>query len=76
MAEACLGRPAATIPAQLAQLVIQGATAQAAALVSRALAAAEPGSTLWFLPVEPLLAVYDAPDLWAPALRRLRARAA
>jgi tetratricopeptide (TPR) repeat protein len=76
MAEACLGRPAATISAQLAQLVIQGATAQAAALVSRALAAAEPGSTLWFLPVEPLLAVYDAPDLWAPALRRLRARAA
>jgi hypothetical protein len=48
----------------------------AAPLVDHALAAAPAGNAGWLLPVEPLLNVTTAPDIWAPVLARLRARAA
>jgi hypothetical protein len=41
-----------------------------------ALADAPAGNGGWLLPVEPLLRVNAAPDVWAGALARLRARAA
>lgn len=59
-----------------AQLVAAGRHADAATLVDRALALAPPGSLGWLLPVEPLLAIAQAPDAWAPVLARLRMRAA
>jgi len=58
------------------QLVLAGHVDLAAALLDQALAQAPPGGALWTLPIEPLLAVADQPARWAPALRRLRARAA
>jgi tetratricopeptide (TPR) repeat protein len=48
----------------------------AAKVVELALADAPPGAAGWLLPVEPLLHVAAAPALWAPALARLRNRAA
>jgi hypothetical protein len=45
-------------------------------LVDHALTVAPPGNAGWLLPVEPLLNVAAAPDTWAPALTRLRTRAA
>jgi hypothetical protein len=56
--------------------VTAGCAPEAARLVNRALAAAEPGDSVWVLPVEPLLNVHAATSLWAGALARLRARAA
>jgi len=50
--------------------------ATAASLIDRALADAPPGNAGWLLPLEPLLAVPANPELWAPALARLRIRAA
>ena len=40
------------------------------------LTAAPPGNTGWIVPVEPLLNVAAAPDVWTPVLARLRTRAA
>ena len=48
----------------------------AAALVERALAGAPRSSAGWLLPLEPLLHVASDPDRWAPALARVRNRAA
>jgi hypothetical protein len=59
-----------------AAMVLRGAHPEAARLVDDALAAAPPGSAGWLLPVEPLLHVTAHPDLWAPALERLRTRSA
>jgi len=48
----------------------------AAAVVDRALADAPPGaSDGWLIPLDPLLRVRRAPDVWAPVLARLRSRA-
>jgi DNA-binding winged helix-turn-helix (wHTH) protein len=54
----------------------RGDMAEAVHLIERALDEAPPGSTLWLLPVEPLLAVSAASAPWQPALARLRNRAA
>jgi DNA-binding winged helix-turn-helix (wHTH) protein/Flp pilus assembly protein TadD len=61
---------------QAAHLSLAGARADAARLVDGALAAAPAGSAGWALPVEPLLNVGGHPAIWAPALTRLRTRAA
>lgn len=53
-----------------------GARRQAAHLVEQSLINAPPGSAGWLLPLEPLLHVTSDPGLWAPALARLRNRAA
>lgn len=58
-----------------ALLSAAGNRAAAAHLVDEALAAAPPGNSGWTLPVDPLLAVYDSPDVWARPLDRLRTRA-
>lgn len=57
-------------------LDLTGQTAFAAQTLDGALAAAPPGNAGWLLPVEPLLNVAAAPDLWGSALSRLRSRAA
>jgi tetratricopeptide (TPR) repeat protein len=49
---------------------------RAVQIVDRALAAAPPGNAGWLLPIEPLLNISRNPDVWAPVLTRLRARAA
>jgi hypothetical protein len=56
--------------------VRNGKPAEAARIVDDALAAAPPGSAGWLLPIEPMLQAYANADLWAPALARLRTRAA
>ena len=61
---------------QAVYLVAAGDAASAARLLDHALAAAPPGNAGWVLPVEPLLNVSSAPDLWGPVLARLRSRAA
>jgi tetratricopeptide (TPR) repeat protein len=48
----------------------------AARLMNDALASAPPGNAGWLLPLEPLLHVTSHPNIWAPALARLRTRAA
>jgi hypothetical protein len=55
---------------------LMGHTAFAAQVLDGALAAAPPGNAGWLVPVEPLLNVAAAPDVWAPVLARLRTRAA
>jgi len=52
-----------------------GDAARAVQIVDKALAAAPPGNAGWLLPVEPLLNISRNPDVWAPVLNRLRARA-
>ena len=54
---------------------LMGQTALAAKVIDAALAAAPSGSAGWLTPVEPLLNVSANPDVWAPVLARLRARA-
>ena len=58
------------------QLVLAGAHHEAARLVEAMLAAAPPGNAGWLTPIEPLLNVSAQPAAWAPALARLRTRAA
>jgi DNA-binding winged helix-turn-helix (wHTH) protein len=60
----------------VAQLVLAGDAASAARLLDHALAAAPSGNAGWLLPVEPLLNVSAATEIWAPVLARLRSRAA
>jgi len=57
-------------------IVLSGAEPDAATVIERALIAAPAGNAGWLLPVEPMLRVNAAPALWAPALARLRSRAA
>jgi len=57
-------------------LASAGNHSAAATIVDQALAAAQPGNAGWLLPVEPMLQVSAHPDIWAPALARLRTRAA
>jgi DNA-binding winged helix-turn-helix (wHTH) protein/Flp pilus assembly protein TadD len=49
---------------------------EAAALLDEALTTAPAGNAAWLLPVEPLLHVSAQSTIWAPALARLRTRAA
>jgi DNA-binding winged helix-turn-helix (wHTH) protein len=49
---------------------------EAATGVAQALAKAETGNHVWWLPVEPVLRVADHPAAWATVLAQLRARAA
>ncbi|MEQ1760606.1 MAG: tetratricopeptide repeat protein [Vicinamibacterales bacterium] len=58
-----------------AWLVLQGQHEQAAGMCAAALQRAPYGSAGWWLPVEPTLRVRERPDVWAPALAALRARA-
>lgn len=62
--------------ARAVMLTLQERHGEAADVVARALDAAPPGAFAWLLPVEPVLHVAAHPDVWAPALARLRARAA
>lgn len=59
-----------------AQMVLAGKPVDAARLIDDTLAAAPSGNAGWLLPIEPLLQVSAAPDIWAPALARLRTRSA
>jgi DNA-binding winged helix-turn-helix (wHTH) protein len=61
---------------QAAVLVMAGDPEDAMRLVEQALTVAPPGNAGWLLPVEPLLNVAATPGTWAPALTRLRTRAA
>jgi tetratricopeptide (TPR) repeat protein len=61
---------------QAVALSIAGLHSDAASLVDEALANAPPGNAGWLLPVEPMLQVSAHADIWAPALARLRVRAA
>jgi DNA-binding winged helix-turn-helix (wHTH) protein len=61
---------------QAALLVVAGDVQEAMRLVENALTAAPPGNAGWLIPVEPMLNVAVAQDLWAPVLARLRTRAA
>jgi DNA-binding winged helix-turn-helix (wHTH) protein len=61
---------------QAALLVVAGEVQDAMRLVEHALTAAPPGNAGWLIPVEPMLNVAVAQDLWAPVLARLRTRAA
>ena len=54
--------------------VVNGSAHDAATVVDRVLANAPPSNAGWLLPIEPLLNVGAAPDVWAPTLARLRAR--
>jgi len=56
-------------------LTLRGDSVRAAQLVEAALLAAPAGNAGWFLPVEPVLHVAGRSE-WAPALERLRLRAA
>jgi DNA-binding winged helix-turn-helix (wHTH) protein len=62
--------------AQGARLVAMDDAQAAARLVARALEAAPPGNAGWLIPIEPLLRVREAPDLWKPVLQLLCDRAA
>jgi DNA-binding winged helix-turn-helix (wHTH) protein len=57
-------------------LVLAHRPGDAATLVDEALAAAPAGNAGWLLPVEPLIHVSTQSAIWAPALARLRTRAA
>jgi DNA-binding winged helix-turn-helix (wHTH) protein len=70
------GWPIEAVLCTAAGHVFRGSHADAAQLVDKTLSGAAPGNAAWLLPVEPLLNVGAAPDVWASALTRLRARAA
>jgi DNA-binding winged helix-turn-helix (wHTH) protein len=70
------GGPVETQFLAAAALNAAGDAHRAVQIVDRALAAAPPGNVGWLLPVEPLLNISRNPDVWAPVLTRLRARAA
>jgi tetratricopeptide (TPR) repeat protein len=61
--------------AHAARLVWVGDAPAAAAAFTSALAAAPPGNAGWLLPIEPLLGVSRARDVWTPALAALHLRA-
>jgi Protein of unknown function DUF86 len=54
-------------------IVWQVVTEDPLALVD-ALLAAQPGNAGWLVPIEPLLRVWEAPDVWAPVLQILGKR--
>jgi len=73
------GVPSPSFEAAIGQgivLVGAGDPESAARRVGHALDVALPGNAGWIVPVEPLMNVAAAPDVWAPVLARLRSRAA
>jgi hypothetical protein len=62
--------------AQAVQFAIDGNHADEARLGDQLLSLAPPGNAGWLLPIEPLLNVAAAPEVWSPVLARLRTRAA
>jgi tetratricopeptide (TPR) repeat protein len=76
LVDAALGRAAALVLAgRLGASPRTDAARDAARVLDEALAASAPGSDGWLIPVEPVLQVQAAPEIWAPVLARLRARA-
>jgi DNA-binding winged helix-turn-helix (wHTH) protein len=74
-----LAPPPASVDAAVGHAIAlscAGKHADAATIVDQAFAAAPPGNAGWLLPIEPMLRVSAHPHVWAPALARLRARAA
>lgn len=67
--------PFEVVMARAGLLSFAGDIADAARLADDGLAAAAPGSAGWLLPIDPLLAVHRAPDVWAAVLARLGQRA-
>jgi DNA-binding winged helix-turn-helix (wHTH) protein len=65
-----------TALAAAVMLVLADKHEDAARIVDGGLAMAPPGNAGWLLPLEPLLHVTSHPNIWAPALARLRTRAA
>jgi len=61
--------------ARAALLVADHDAVGAARLVAAALASSPPGNAGWLIRIEPLLAVSQAPDVWAPVLATLKKRA-
>lgn len=61
--------------AQAGARVLAGAAEDGAQIVDRALAGAAPGNAGWLLPIEPLLRVTAAPEVWQAPLARVRGRA-
>ncbi len=59
-----------------ARAVWHGEAGGAAGILEAALLQADPGSAGWLIPIEPLLRVARAPEVWAGVLARLRMRAA
>lgn len=73
------GVPSPVVEAAIGQAIVlsgAGDHASAARRVGHALDAAPPGNAGWIVPVEPMINVTAAPDVWAPVLGRLRTRAA
>jgi DNA-binding winged helix-turn-helix (wHTH) protein/Tfp pilus assembly protein PilF len=61
---------------QAALLAAAGDLQDAMRVVEQGLTVAPPGNAGWLVPVEPMLNVAGALDIWAPVLARLRTRAA
>ncbi len=61
--------------AQAARLHAAHDTVAAARILGDALAAAPPGLAGWTIPIDPLLRVWEAPEVWAGVLQILRDRA-
>ncbi len=68
--------PAEALVAAAAQAVVAGAPVRVQQAVAGALRTAPAGSVLWWLPVEPLLGVWQDREPWADVLALLRNRAA
>ena len=67
--------PFEVIIAEAARLVASGDVSKAGAIVDAALSAAPLGNAGWIVPIEPLLMVSQAPDVWGAVLTQLRVRA-
>jgi tetratricopeptide (TPR) repeat protein len=65
------GWPIEAVLCTAAGHVFRGSHAEAGRLVDQALSGAAPGNAAWLLPIEPLLHVGAAPNVWAIALTRL-----
>jgi DNA-binding winged helix-turn-helix (wHTH) protein/tetratricopeptide (TPR) repeat protein len=61
--------------ARAIRLADAGDVPGAAQLLQTALAAAPPGRTGWIIPVDPLLRVWEHPEVWKPVLALLHERA-
>lgn len=61
--------------ARAALCVDAGGVAEAVAILVAALRVAPPGNAGWWIPLDPLLRVWETPDEWAPVLQLLTMRA-
>jgi hypothetical protein len=73
--DAARGAPVDLAMARGALLIEGGRVPEAVVLVTEAVAPPAAPRDGWFLPVEPLLGVMRAPDVWSAALAKVRARA-